>query len=272
MLHNYKMPVVSISVLTIIIVLCYASPLWVGSDSTYMYLDQINQAPHMDHIFGTDNLGRDIFKMIWTGGAASITIGILATLISSFIAVIYGTISGVSNRYVDSILMRITEILLSIPSILIVIFLQAMLGNASIFSLALVIGLTSWMNISKMVRSEVHQIKNSDYILSARLMGAGLTHIINRHMLPNFFPSIMFMIISNIGTAMGTEATLSFLGLGLPLNTVSWGSMMSLSEKALLTNSWWIIIIPGLFLITTIICITNIGEYIRNKNSIGYIT
>lgn len=237
-----------------------------------MYLDQVNQSPSTNHLFGTDNLGRDIFDMIWAGGMSSITIGVLATLISSFIAVFYGTVSGLSNRLFDSVLMRGTEILLSVPSILLVIFIQAMLGQASIVSLSIVIGLTSWMSISKIVRAEVHVIKNKDYVLSAKLMGAKLPYIIRKHFLPNVFPGIMFMVISNIGAAIGTEATLSFMGLGLPLSEVSWGSMMVLSEKALLSNSWWIIIIPGLFLVVTIVCITNIGEYIRSKNSIRYIT
>lgn len=272
MIDDYKKPVISISILVVIIAMCYTSFIWSSDNPTYMYLDQVNQSPSFSHIFGTDNLGRDIFHMIWAGGISSITIGVIATLISSFIAVTYGTISGLSNRLIDSVLMRGTEILMSVPSILLVIFLQAMLGQANVISLSIVIGLTSWMSIAKIVRTEVHVIKNSDYALSAKLMGAKLPYIIRRHYLPNFFPSIMFMIVSNVGAAMATEATLSFLGIGLPLDVVSWGSMMVLSEKALLTNSWWIIFIPGLFLIITIVCITNIGEYVRNKNSIRYIT
>lgn len=272
MLSNYKRPVISIFILIIIITMCYVSPIWIGGNASYMHLDQINQAPSVSYLFGTDNLGRDIFKMIWSGGVMSITIGILSTLISSLIAILYGTISGLSNRFVDGAMMRTTDIILSIPGILLVIFMQALLGQTGVFFLSLVIGLTSWMNMAKMVRSEVQQIKNSDYILSARLMGANIPHIIRYHLIPNFLPSIMFMIITNIGAAMATEATLSFMGIGLSLDTVSWGSMMALSEKALLTNSWWIIIIPGLFLVTTIVCITNIGEYVRSRNSIDYIT
>ncbi len=267
---RYRKPVISMIILTIILILCYTSPIWLKGDPTYMYLDQVRQSPDASHLFGTDYMGRDIFKMIWSGGMVSITIGILSTIISSVIAIFYGTLSGIGGRCVDSIMMRGTEIMLSIPSILLVIFIQAMLGKAGIMSLSIVIGFTSWMGISKIVRSEVHQIKNSDYILSTKLMGGALPYIIKKHMIPNFMPAIFFMVVSNIATAMATEATLSFLGLGLPVDTASWGSMMALSEKALLTNSWWIIIIPGLFLITTIMCITNIGEYIRSRNSLQY--
>ena len=98
-------------------------------------------------------------------------------------------------------------------------------------------------------------------------MEGGFWYILRRHLLPNFVSSIMFMVVTNIGQAMITESTLSFLGLGLPLTTVSWGSLLSMSQEVLLTNCWWIIIIPGLVLITTLVCITEIGEYIRKKNN-----
>lgn len=134
-------------------------------------------------------------------------------------------------------------------------------------SLSVIIGLTSWMNISKIVRSEVRQIRQSDYILAARTMGGGFWYILGRHLLPNFISSIMFMVVTNMGQAMITESTLSFLGLGMPLTTVSWGSLLSMSEEVLLTNCWWIIVIPGAVLITTLVCITEIGEYVRKKTN-----
>lgn len=92
-------------------------------------------------------------------------------------------------------------------------------------------------------------------------------YIIYQHLVPNFISSIMFMVVTNIGTAIGTESTLSFLGIGLPLEIISWGSMLSLSEQSLLTNQWWVILIPGIFLVTTLVCITNIGNYIRKLNN-----
>ena len=109
--------------------------------------------------------------------------------------------------------MRFSEMAMSIPSILIIIFLQAILGQANILSISLVIGLTSWMSIAKVVRTEVHQIKSSEYIQYARLTGGRFFYILRRHLLPNFIPSIMFMVVTNISSAIGTESTLSFLGL-----------------------------------------------------------
>lgn len=141
------------------------------------------------------------------------------------------------------------------------------MGEATVTSLAVIIGLTGWMNIAKIVKSEVRQIRESDYILAARTMGGGFWYMLSTHFLPNFISSIMFMVVTNIGQAMITESTLSFLGLGLPLTVVSWGSLLSMSQEVLLTGAWHLILIPGAVLITTLVCITEIGEYVRKKNN-----
>ncbi len=154
--------------------------------------------------------------MIWYGGRISLFIGLAATGLSTLIAVVYGSISGLSSEWVDDGMMRLTEIILSIPSILIVIFIQAIIGQTGPLTIAFVIGITSWMNISKIVRSEVRQIRNADYILAAKTMDGGFFYILRRHLLPNFVSSIMFMVVTNIGAAIGTEATLSFSGHRAP--------------------------------------------------------
>ncbi|MDR1271941.1 MAG: ABC transporter permease [Clostridiales Family XIII bacterium] len=263
---GHRFPKVSAALLGIIAVMCLTSPIWNGGNPTHMVFDALDLPPGGDWLFGTDTLGRDIFSMIWHGGRVSIYIGVSATVITALIAIVYGTISGLAGDFADSLMMRFVEVLLSIPSILYVISIQAVLGTPTATSIAVVIGLTSWMNISKMVRSEVMRVRRSEYVLSAKQMGGGFFYILFRHLLPNFIPAIMFMVVYNIGQAIATEATLSFLGIGLPTNVVSWGSLMALSEKALLTGSWWIIIIPGFFLVTTLVCITNLGEYYRRKN------
>ncbi|MBB6697720.1 ABC transporter permease [Clostridium algidicarnis] len=260
-------PYISIGLLFLIVLGCIFPRVMTNLDPTYMDLSNINVAPNGTFYFGTDSLGRDIFTMIWYGGRVSLFIGILATFISTTIAVVYGSISGFAPQVVDDMMMRFTEIAISIPSILIVIFIQAMIGQANPVSISIVIGITSWMNISKIVRSEVRQIRNSEYILSARYSGGKFFYILKRHLLPNFISSIMFMVVTNIGSVIATESTLSFLGIGLPIEIISWGSMLSLAEKALLSNYWWIILIPGIFLVMTLVCITNIGNYIRKKNN-----
>ena len=235
-------------------------------DPTYLDLAHCSAVPCREFLFGTDTMGRDIFSMIWYGGRLSLFIGVGSTVISTLLAILFGTVSGLAPKWLDALLMRLTEILLSVPNLLLVIFLQAVIGTPSAWSIALVIGLTSWTSIAKVVRTEVRQIKHSEYILAAKLMGGRVFYILRRHLLPNFVSSIMFMVVTNIGSAIGTESTLSFLGIGLPIETVSWGSMLSQADRALLSNNWWLIVIPGLFLVVTLVCITNIGHYIRKAN------
>lgn len=262
-----KFPLTSMGILILILVGCLLPDIISPYDPSYMELKEINQKPDGNHFFGTDNMGRDIFSMIWHGGQVSLFIGAIATLISTSIALTYGCISGLSNKLVDSTMMRLTEILLVLPTILIIIFFQAILGEPTALSLAVVIGLTGWMPVAKVVRTEVRQIRNSEYILSARLMGGTFYYVLFKHLLPNVWSAILFMVVMNVGYAVGTEATLSFLGLGLPMEVISWGSMISLSEGALLSGYWWIILIPGIFLVSTLLCINNIADFMRKQGS-----
>ena len=260
-------PRLASAVLLIIILGCIFCGFFTGDDPYRMELTQINQAPSAEHLFGTDTLGRDIFTLIWYGGRRSLFIGAFATLISTAIAVIYGSISGLAGKTVDSIMMRFSEILLSIPSLLLIIFMQAVIGQRNVVGISIIIGITGWMSVAKMVRTEVRKIRDSEYVLISRMMGGSFMHILIKHLAPNFISTIMFMVVMNIRSAIVAESTLSFLGIGLPVEIITWGSMLSLSEKALLTGSWWIILIPGGFLIVTLLCVTAIGNYIRGNKS-----
>lgn len=258
-------PVVSVAILLLIVLGCVCAEWIMTKDPTYMDLLNYNKAPDREFLFGTDTMGRDIFSMIWYGGRISLIIGGLSTVISTLIAVIVGAFSGMAPAWLDEALMRFTEIFLSVPSLLLIILLQAIMGKATVLSLSFVIGVTSWTSIAKVVRTEVRQIRNSEFVIASRCMGGGFFHILWKHLAPNFFSSIMFMVIMNVRTAMMSEATLSFMGIGLPVEIITWGSMLSLAEKALMTGSWWIILIPGLFLVVTVLCLTNIGNACRQQ-------
>ena len=244
-------PIFSAAVLTLIVLGCLFCEVLLTHDPTFL--------------FGTDPMGRDIFSMIWYGGRISLTIGVLSTLLSTAIAILFGTVSGCAPDWLDRLLMRLTEILLSVPNLLLVVLLQAILGTANVLTLSLVIGLTSWASIAKVVRTEVRRLRSSEYVLASRCMGGGFFHVLRQHLAPNFFSSISFMVVMNIRSAITAESTLSFLGIGLPIEVVSWGSMLSLSEKALLTDAWWIIVIPGVFLVATLLCITELANAMRRS-------
>lgn len=254
-----------VGVLVVLLLCCLFAEGLMTKDPGYLDLAHCNETPNREFLFGTDTLGRDIFSGIWYGGRISIAIGFLATAISTAIAVVYGSLSGIAPPAVDGVLMRFAEIFLSIPTLLLVLFFQAIWGQASVLSLSVVIGVTSWASIAKVVRTEVRQLRTSEYVVASRCMGGGFFHILRRHLAPNFLASIMFMVVMNVRSAIVSESTLSFLGMGLPLEIISWGSMLSLSEKALMTGSWWIILIPGAFLITLLLCLTNLGNYLRKS-------
>lgn len=265
-----KFPKIAVSILLLIV----SATIFAGIISPYpkdfIDSDSIMLPPSATHLLGTDNLGRDVLTMVLYGGRISLSIGGLSGLIATVIAVVYGTSSGLLGKTIDNVMMRTVELFMSIPSILVVIFLQTMWGKPSVISMSVIIGVTSWMNMSKMVRSEVRQIGSSDYVLAAKTMGASFAYILKTHLLPGFIPVIMFMVISNFSQAIILESTLSFFGLGLPLSTISWGSLISMAQTALLTNAWWIIVIPGIMLIVTLFCVTEIGEFIRKKNNKFY--
>lgn len=258
-------PWVSLAVLAVIVLGCLACDLLMTHDPTYLDLAHCSEAPNGTFFFGTDAMGRDLFSGIWYGGRISLTIGVLATLLSTAVATVYGTVSGLAPQWLDTLLMRLTELFLSVPNLLLIVFLQAILGQANAVSISVTIGLTSWASIAKIVRTEVRQLRHSEYVLAARAMGGGFFHVLVRHLFPNFFSAILFMVVMNLRGAIVAESTLSFLGLGLPLEAVSWGSMLSLSEKALLSGAWWVILIPGAFLIAVLLCVTNLGNYLRRQ-------
>lgn len=256
-------PWVSVIVLGVIVLGCLFAEVLMTKDPGYMDLNNCDLAPNREFFFGTDALGRDIFSGIWYGGRISVTIGLLATVISTFIAVVYGSVSGVAPSWLDTLMMRFAEVFLSVPALLLVLFLQAILGKANVLTISLVIGLTSWASIAKVIRTEVRQLRSSEYVVASRCMGGGFFHILRKHLAPNFLASILFMVVMNVRSAILSESTLSFMGMGLPLEIISWGSMLSLAEKALLTGSWWLILIPGGFLVVLLLCLTNVGNYLR---------
>lgn len=262
-----EIPAVSIAILALIVLGCVFAGVISTKNPAYLDLANYAKAPNREFLFGTDTLGRDIFSCIWYGGRVSLSIGFLATAISTGIAVVFGAVSGAASERTDTLLMRLTEVLLSVPELLLVLFLQAAWGQPSVLSISVIIGMTSWFSIAKVVRTEVRQIRASEYVIASRCMGGSFLHILTQHLAPNFFSAIMFMVVMNIRGAIVAESTLSFLGMGLPLDVISWGSMLSLSERALMTKAWWMILIPGAFLVTLFICLTNVGNWLRKTSN-----
>lgn len=260
-----RLPWISMAVLGAIVLGCLLADVLAPGDPAYMDLLSVSRAPCAAFPFGTDAMGRDLFAMIWHGGRVSLTIGLLATLISTLTAVVFGAFSGVAPNRIDSVMMRCAELLLSVPSLLTVVFLQAIWGKASVLSISLALGLTEWMGMAKVVRAEVRQLRSSEYVVASRSMGGGFFHVLKNHLAPNFFPSVLFMVVMNVRSAVIAESTLSFMGVGLPVETISWGSMLANAERALLSGAWWVILVPGIFLTATLMSVTEIGNALHRS-------
>lgn len=243
---------------------CLFAGMLSGCEPGKFYLDHLNEAPNRIFYFGTDALGRDLFSTLWQGGRISLTVGMVAMAVETALGVAYGCVSGVFER-ADAYLMRAAELLSSVPRLLLLLFLLSAQGEQTPVSIALAIGATGWMNLARVVRGEVRRIRRSDYVQAARCMGADLFYIARRHLLPNLLPNVSFMIVSGFGAAVAMESTLSFLGLGLPLDIPSWGSMLSLANRALLTGAWWVVVFPGALLTATLLSIMELGEALRGK-------
>ncbi len=260
-------PVGSVIVLAVVVLGCMGCDWFALKDPAFMDLKNCSVMPGRLFWFGTDVMGRDIFSGIWYGGRISLFIGFASTVISTGMAVVIGSVSGMAPPWLDEWIMRFAEIFMSVPGLLLIILLQAVLGDANVVTLSLVIGITGWTAMAKVVRTEVRWLRGSEYVIASRCMGGGFFYILWKHLAPNFVSSIMFMVVMNIRSGIVTESTLSFMGIGLPLEILSWGSMLSLSERALLGGEWWMIVIPGAFLVTTLLCVTNIGNYLRREGN-----
>jgi peptide/nickel transport system permease protein len=260
-------PVFSVTVLFLIALGCLFSGSIANHDPGKFYLSHLSKPPDAEFFFGTDSLGRDIYSIIWRGGRASIFIGLLASGVATFIGVTYGCVAGMASEAIDNVMMRAAELAQSVPSLLTILLIVSLMGKQNVLSISMVIGVTSWFALARIVRGEVRQIRGSEYVLAARCMGAGFLHIMRKHLIPNFVSAVMFVVISSVSLSMSMESTLSFLGFGLPVDVLSWGTMLALADRALLLNTWWVIVIPGLFLVTTLLCITEAGNYFRRATN-----
>jgi len=262
-----KLPWVSITILSIIVLGCIFADLICNHDPSVYYLDHLNEAPSTEFYFGTDSLGRDLYSIIWYGGRTSLLVGLIGMVLVTLIGITYGCINGLVNNTGDIAMQRTVELFHSIPAILMALLLTAVTGTQTILSISIIIAIISWFALARIVRSEVRQIRNNDYVLAAKITGSNFRHLVTVHLMPNIIPAIMFVVISSISACITMESTLSFLGLGLPLDILSWGSILSLANRALLLNTWWVIVIPGMFLVVTLCSITSIANYFRKETN-----
>lgn len=236
---------------------------WISPyDPSKIDIKNILVGPSMQHLFGTDDLGRDVLsRMVW-GSRVSLQVGFVAIGIATIIGIILGAISGFYGGYIDSAIMRAVDIMLSIPTIFLILAVIAIL-EPSIINIMVVIGLTSWMEPARLVRAEFISIKEREYVTAARALGASDSRIIFKHILPNGLSPILVSATMGIGGAVLVESALSFLGLGVQPPTPSWGSLLS-SGKDNIEIAWWLSAFPGLAILITVLGYNLLGEGIRD--------
>lgn len=220
------------------------------------------QPPSLEHPFGTDTVGRDVLARTVQGGRISLTIGLTAAFLEIIIGVLIGAIAGYHGGVVDNLLMRFTEAMLIIPSLFLLIVMARIVGGSVPF-IIVIIGLTSWMYVARIVRAEFLSLKESDYILAARSIGTPTREIIFRHILPNSMAPIVVAATLAVATAILSEAYISFLGMGVQPPTATWGNMLDGSYNYIETAPWlWIF--PGLLILLTVLSINFVGDGLRD--------
>jgi peptide/nickel transport system permease protein len=260
---RHRLAVVSAVVLLVIVVACFAAH-WVapsGRNEQDFLLGPTK--PSMKHWFGTDDLGRDELSELLYAGQISLRIGLGVALLSTLLGTTVGAIAGYAGRWIDQLLMRVTDLFLVIPAIAILAVAIRRFGSSD-GTIILVLSAVGWMYVARIVRGQVLSIKEREYIDAARVSGASHRRIVLRHILPNTFGPILVNATLSIAAAIVTESTLSFLGLGVQPPSTSWGRMLQDARDAVGTDKAHLIYFPGLALLLVVLAVNFIGDGLRD--------
>lgn len=216
----------------------------------------------MEHLLGTDILGRDIFSRILIGSRVSLLVGVFSVMVAGLIGTVMGVLSGYFGGWIDSVTMRITDAFHAIPLTLLAMVILTIM-RPGVLTLVFVIGVTTWPFYARMVRSEVLGLKNKEYVKAARTIGTSGFKIMMKHILPNVIPTFIVVSTLSVASSILIEASLSFLGLGIQPPRVSWGVMLSDGRNYLATN-WWMATFPGIAISVTVLGIMLLGNWLRD--------
>jgi peptide/nickel transport system permease protein len=258
-----KMAVAGSLVVLLLFAVSLLAPWIAPYDPSRIDLTQVLAAPSSAHPFGTDQLGRDVLsRMIW-GARISLKVGFVATGIAILLGAILGAVSGYYGRWVDAVIMRFVDIMLCFPAFFLILAVIAIL-EPSIWNIMVIIGLTGWMGITRLVRADFISLKERDFVLAARVIGASDLRIIFVHILPNAMASILVAATLGIAGAILTESALSFLGIGVQPPMPSWGNILT-AGKDNIDIAWWLSLYPGLAILITVLGYNLLGEGIRDS-------
>jgi peptide/nickel transport system permease protein len=221
-----------------------------------------SQSPSWAHPFGTDRFSRDILSRVLYGARVSITVATLATVVSAIVGTLYGLVSAVARPIVDTVLMRLLDAMLAIPRVLLLIAILALWNPVPLWMLVLLLGLTGWFGVSRLVRAEALTVRERDFVAAARSLGAGEGRIMLQHLLPNVLGPVIVATTLGIGNVIVLEAGLSFIGIGVREPAASLGTMFHEGSEAF-AGTWWAALFPGVAIVTTVLCFNILGDALR---------
>lgn len=258
-----RLALAGLGMILILAVLALAAPLIVPVSPLEQNLLQRLQPPSAKHWLGTDDLGRDLLSRMIYGTRISLSVGLIAVLITTLIGSLVGLSAGYFGKWLDSLLMRTVDILLCFPTFFLILMVIAFL-EPSIYNIMLVIGVTSWPGLARLVRGETLSLREREFVLAARALGCSTFRILLVHLLPNVAAPILVSATLGVGNFILAESALSFLGLGVQPPTPSWGNILT-TGKDYLHFAWWLSLFPGLAILITVLAFNLLGEGLRDS-------
>ena len=259
---NNALGACGLALVSLLCVVAVCAPILAPYDFKAINVQAVLEAPSRAHWLGTDDLGRDVLsRMLW-GSRISLSVGFVSVGISTAIGILLGSLAGYYGRLIDTLIMRAVDIMLCIPGFFLILAVIAFVGQ-SIWNIMIIIGLTSWMGVARLVRAEFLTLKEREFVLAAKASGAGSFRIIFSEILPNALGPVFVSAILGVASAVLTESALSFLGLGVQPPTPSWGNILT-DGKAHIEIAWWLSVFPGLAILITVLGYNLLGEGLRD--------
>jgi peptide/nickel transport system permease protein len=258
-----RLAVIGLGALAFFVLFCFVGPLVYHANLLTVNLNAANSPPGAGHPLGTDNEGIDVLGELMRGGQASLEIGFLAAIFATIGGALWGAISGLVGGILDSAMMRVVDVLLSIPFLFIVLIVAVRFG-ATVLSLSVILGAFTWLVPARLVRGEVLTLKVRDFVSAARIAGSGQWRLINRHLLPNALSVIIVNVTFNVADSILAVSYLGFLGFGLHYPSYDWGDMVSNGTSFMLDGYWWLIYPVGFCIVATVMACNLIGDALRD--------
>ncbi|OYD08609.1 peptide ABC transporter permease [Paludifilum halophilum] len=260
-----KMAIAGVIILAVVSFISIFAPLFISHDPLATDLYNTNAEPGGEHWLGTDDTGRDVFARLLYGGRISLIIGLVTMLGTVLIGAVLGALAGYYGRWIDALVMRLTDLVLALPFLLLILFVIAVLAETSLWILIITLVLVVWPQTARIVRAEFLSLREQEYVLSAQAIGCRDSRIIFRHMIPNAVAPIIVNATLLMGLMITVESSLSFLGFGVPEPTPTWGNMLNAARNVrILSSEPWRWIPPGFMIVITVLAINFIGDGLRD--------